>query len=155
VTGGKIPAPLWKEIMDVAEKGKTPEGFVGVPMDETYVAEVAVAEANPAKPELRLDEVPDATPATAVTPDVEDPGQDVLDGMLNLFEPKRRVTQKELKKNRILRRDRRRIAQAQQPRRAYQVPRANVKRKKRNNNFLDSLFKPERQRPKRKPLFDF
>jgi penicillin-binding protein 1A len=154
VTGGKIPAPIWKEIMDVAEKGRTPEGLAGIPMDDSFVSAVAVAAVDKPVPELRLDEVPDATPDTAANTTVEDPGQDVLDGMLNLFEPKRRVAEKRVKKRRQLRRDRaRRVAEAR-PRSSYQVPRANVKRKKRDG-FLDSLFKKDRQRPARKPLFDF
>jgi penicillin-binding protein 1A len=157
VTGGKVPAPLWKEIMDVAEKGKTPESLAGLPMDDSYVAPtIAVAAAPDQTPELRLDEVPDASPDTApdTTPTVEDdPGQDVLDGMLNLFEPKKRVGKKRAERRKFQRtRYRKRVAEARP--RSFQAQRSNARRQPRSN-FLDSLFKPQRQRTKRKPLFDF
>ncbi len=38
ITGGKIPAPTWKRIMEVAEAGLQPEGLPGIPFDEKYVA---------------------------------------------------------------------------------------------------------------------
>jgi penicillin-binding protein 1A len=145
VTGGKVPAPLWKEIMDVAERGKTPEALAGLPLDGTYT-QVAAAEPVVVP---SVDETPDVSVDTAATV-TNDPGQDVLDGMVNLFEPKKRFTNKR-EKRRKFQRNRKRFAEATP--RAYQVPRANVRREPRNN-FLDSLFKPK-QRSKRKTLFNF
>ena len=43
VTGGLLPAPIWKRIMMEAERGLQPVGFAGVPYDESYA--VAAAEA--------------------------------------------------------------------------------------------------------------
>ena len=36
VTGGRVPAPAWKRIMDVAEFGLKPAGLPGVPMDGSW-----------------------------------------------------------------------------------------------------------------------
>ncbi|NJM31333.1 MAG: hypothetical protein HC855_15735, partial [Rhizobiales bacterium] len=33
VTGGLIPAPIWKNIMMVAEQGLTPTSLAGIPLD--------------------------------------------------------------------------------------------------------------------------
>ena len=42
VTGGLIPAPAWKRIMEVAEAGEKPTSLAGIPLDDTYA--VAAAE---------------------------------------------------------------------------------------------------------------
>jgi penicillin-binding protein 1A len=92
VTGGRVPAPAWKRIMDVAELGLKPEGFAGVPMDDTYKplptpiidpALVALAPALPANKPL-VDEVATAAPDASAEPDFE--SVSVLNGMMDLFQ---------------------------------------------------------------------
>jgi penicillin-binding protein 1A len=147
VTGGKIPAPIWKDIMLVAEEGKTPTALAGLPLDGSYT-QVAAAVVNDANTPV---ESPDATADTAVAVSV-DPGQDVLDGMLNLFDNKQRpAVRKGFKKRRALR-NQRRFANADGPQ--LRLPRANVRRQPREN-ALDFWFRPKGQRKKRKTLFSF
>ena len=89
VTGGLIPAPAWKQIMDVAEAGQKPESLAGIPLDDTYTLMAA------AQPETTLTPVTDETGASASdTPLAEaDPaGVDVvLNDMFSLFEKKKPV----------------------------------------------------------------
>ena len=91
VTGGRVPAPAWKRIMDVAEAGLQPVGLPGVPLDNTYTA---------APPVLNDDLTTvatssDNTTLVAIDPALPDPAEgdgasadakDVLDGMFNLFD---------------------------------------------------------------------
>jgi penicillin-binding protein 1A len=147
VTGGRIPAPLWKSIMDVAEEGLKPEGLVGLPLNDTY-AKVATAEPPPALTGEVTDETPDATVDTA-TATSADPGQDVLNGMLNLFEKKPRVNAANPRKKRFTRTPRK-VAAGD----ALQLPKANTKRVPKRN-FLDSLFRPQEAKRKRRTLFNF
>ena len=51
VTGGMVPAPTWKRIMNVAEKNETPMGLAGLPLDKTYTA---IADANFDDPALQV-----------------------------------------------------------------------------------------------------
>jgi penicillin-binding protein 1A len=60
VTGGMVPAPTWKRIMNVAEQGEVPLGLAGIPLDESYIS---VAEANFDDPALQP---ASATPGEAV-----------------------------------------------------------------------------------------
>jgi penicillin-binding protein 1A len=143
VTGGRIPAPLWKQIMAVAEQGLKPEGLAGLPLDDSYVQ---VASAEPAQAPT-IDEVPDATADTAVST-TGDPGQDVLNGMFNLFEKKRPVASNGQKKKKS---KSRKIASGDN---SLPLPRANVEQAPRGG-FLDSLFAPEKPKKKRKTLFGF
>ena len=88
VTGGLLPAPIWKRIMMEAERGLTPVGFAGVPYDESYA--VAAAQLpQPIAPETVTDETDqargadtDSQQAAAGTGDVNG----VLNGMFDLFE---------------------------------------------------------------------
>jgi membrane peptidoglycan carboxypeptidase len=88
VTGGLLPAPIWKRIMMEAERGLTPVGFAGVPYDESYA--VAAAQVpQPIAPESVSDETDqaqgadtDSQQADAGTGDVNG----VLNGMFDLFE---------------------------------------------------------------------
>ena len=91
VTGGRVPAPAWKRIMDVAEFGLKPEGLPGVPMNETYTppltksddpALVGAAVPLPATPSP--DEVAAVTPDATVDADHE--ATNVLNGMMDLFQ---------------------------------------------------------------------
>jgi penicillin-binding protein 1A len=93
VTGGRIPAPAWKRIMDVAEFGLKPEGLPGVPLDDTYTAPLTKSEdpallataAAPALPALPgVDEVAAATSDALDNPNTE--ATNVLNGMLDLFQ---------------------------------------------------------------------
>jgi penicillin-binding protein 1A len=146
VTGGRIPAPLWKSITDVAEKSYKPKSLAGLPLDDSYT-QVAVLEPPPTV--AIADESPDVTLATAAATPSDDPGQDVLNGMLNLFDKKPAVRNKANKRkgNRATRNKRGQNA-------ALQLPRANARAAPRKN-FLDSLFDPPQQKKKRKPLFSF
>lgn len=147
VTGGRIPAPLWKSIMEVAEQGLKPEGLAGLPLDDSYT-QVASVEPPRAAATPTIDEVPDATADTAVAT-TGDPGQDVLNGMFNLFEKKRPVTAGLQKKRKVARQPRKIASDNSLP-----LPRANVERAPRRG-FLDSLFDPPKQKKKRKTLFNF
>ena len=95
VTGGRVPAPAWKRIMDVAEFGLKPEGLPGVPLDEKAtppltvindpvlgnVAPVAtVAVAQPA-----VDEEAGAI-AEAGVDQADSQSKDVLNSMIDLFQ---------------------------------------------------------------------
>jgi membrane peptidoglycan carboxypeptidase len=147
VTGGRIPAPLWKNIMDVAEQGLKPQGLAGIPLDDSF-AQVAVAEPTANTPAI-AEESPDATADTAIVAS-NDPGQDVLNGMLNLFDKKKPVIingQGRKKTSKA----RRKVASGDS---ALRLPRANANRAPKRN-FLDSLFRPQGQKKKRKPLFSF
>ncbi len=98
VTGGRVPAPAWKRIMDVAEEGLTPEGLPGVPMDDTYKVAPPVA-ANPADPVTPATD--ETVPAAAVDPALPDltaegygasaDDKNILDGMFNLFDTNGKV----------------------------------------------------------------
>ena len=83
VTGGLIPAPIWKDIMLMAEGGLKPEGLAGIPYDDSY----AVAAAEPSVPVAPPPDETDQSAAvnTPVTAQADDVSQ-VLNGMFNLFE---------------------------------------------------------------------
>ncbi len=80
VTGGMIPAPTWKRIMEVAEAGLRPAGLPGIPLDGTYTAAPAPAPGS----EPIIDEEPLAPDLVATGSSVDD-SKDVLNGMFNLF----------------------------------------------------------------------
>ncbi len=88
VTGGLLPAPVWKEIMLVAERNFEPRGLAGIPFDETYALAAAKMreEMAAAMPPAATDqqEIDDAAgmPVVAQSGDVSQ----VLKGMFNLFE---------------------------------------------------------------------
>lgn len=149
VTGGKIPAPLWKSIMDVAEEGLQPESVAGIPLDDSYT-KVASAEKPDATP-VPADETPDASAEVASTPAAEeDPARAVLDGMMSLFEKKPKPAAAQSRAARP-KPTPRKPAQVQQP---LELPQPNVRPQQRRS-FFDSLFRSSKQRTKRKPLFNF
>jgi penicillin-binding protein 1A len=138
VTGGRIPAPAWKKIMEVAEAGLAPESVAGIPLDDTYTA---VAAAEP------LDGVPiaDETPG-AVDVAVGGETRDILDDISSLFQKEQRVlTAPESAASTSLYGD---------DGDGLVLPKANV-RKKSKGDFLDSLFKPKKKKKKRKKFFSF
>ncbi len=82
VTGGVIPAPIWKRIMLVADAGKRPTGLPGIPLDASFV-QVAPEEPAPDAAPV-VDETPDVSPESQ--PEQPDEVRDVLNGMFSLFE---------------------------------------------------------------------
>ena len=83
VTGGLVPAPTWKRIMDVAEAGLKPESLPGIPLDNSYI-NAAPAAADPA---IAAAEVPVVAETPGLVPDNADAGaKDVLNGMIDLFQ---------------------------------------------------------------------
>lgn len=85
ITGGAVPAPIWKRIMLVADAGKRPTGLVGIPLDASFVQ---VAPQEPA-PDIApaSDETPDVSPESL--PEQPDDVKNVLNGMFALFEKKK------------------------------------------------------------------
>ena len=154
VTGGKIPAPLWKEIMDVAESGLTPTGLPGIPLDGTYTSAPIIVATSLAP----------ATPVTDETPDLsaplpDDEARDVLDGMFAFLE-KKPVAGEGGRKRKNQLRENRQAAFEPKPRLKSDsqlvLPRANVDPTPRRS-FLDSLFRSnaKSKRKKKKPIFNF
>jgi len=96
VTGGHIPAPAWKRIMDVAEFGLKPEGVPGVPLDETYTPPLSslpdpvlsnVANANgPVLPSKDQAATLADTEASAGDPNADAETQTVLNGIQDLIQ---------------------------------------------------------------------
>ena len=144
VTGGRIPAPTWKLIMDVAEAGLTPEGLPGIPLDQSYVP-VQVASAEPVNSVVISDETPDASPEQ--TTDTQ--AQDVLEGMFQLFEKQSpAVSGLSRKKNQ-------RKTKSATRNQLLILPKANTESGTRRS-FFDSLLRPANEKKKkRKPLFNF
>jgi penicillin-binding protein 1A len=150
VTGGRVPAPAWKRIMDVAEEGLKPEGLPGVPLDDTYAP-------PPEAIATVITPVPNA-PSATVDPAIPDPAEgygasadakDVLDDMFNLFDaPTQQATQV-------------RAATRPQPRvnsisnnQTFVLPKPNVTAKKKRT-LMDVLFGNDANKKKSKGIFGF
>jgi penicillin-binding protein 1A len=164
ITGGRVPAPIWKKIMDVAEADLKPEGFAGMPFDESYVvaaaelakqkaeeAVVANADGSLSIPQLVpavAEEAPAATPEQVSTSD----SNDVLKGMFNLFErdKPRKINAQGTAKTKANKKRRPRPQTAADSS-IYELPKANAKRESRRS-FFDRLF-GEEKKPKKKKLF--
>ncbi len=97
VTGGRVPAPAWKRIMDVAEFGLKPEPMPGVPMDanstppltainDPAVASVAPVAAAPVVAAPAQDEEAGAAGALAASDQADSQSKDVLNSMMDLFQ---------------------------------------------------------------------
>ena len=100
VTGGHVPAPAWKRIMDVAEFGLKPAGIPGVPMDaswkppltmlnDTVLAGTIGGAAMGPTISTVAPAVPDSEVTTPMLDDAEvadAQSRDVLNGMLDLFQ---------------------------------------------------------------------
>lgn len=158
VTGGLIPAPTWKRIMDVAEAGQKPVGLAGIPLDDSYTAVAA------AQPDLNLqpvsDEVdtsgqdvpPPADPNVVTTDTPSQPAANdgvdvVLKDMFSLFEKDKTPKKPAPKKPKV--------AKVQNDQ--LILPDANVSRDN-SGGFLESIFgtrDASRQRRKKKTLFGF
>lgn len=146
VTGGLIPAPTWKQIMDVAEAGLKPESLAGIPLDDTYTLTAA------AQPETTLAPVSDETDATApATPlaTTDQPGVDVvLNDMFSLFNEKKAPASQPVSKPK-------RVAGNEPD--TLVLPSANTT-KKRAKDFFESLTKPIqafKKKRKKKTLKDY
>jgi penicillin-binding protein 1A len=167
ITGGRIPAPAWKQIMTVAEDGMAPEGFAGMPLDESYAlaaaelakkkAEEAVvlsADGSEAVPNLVpsvTEEAPAATPEQAAEADAND----VLKGMFNLFEPEKKRKIINAQANTRKQRTRKQRAQVAASEGGYQVPKANAATERRGSTkrtFFERLFGTKK---KKKTLYEF
>jgi penicillin-binding protein 1A len=84
VTGGLIPAPAWKRIMEVAEAGEKPASLAGIPLDDTY----AVAAAAPDGVLVPDEESGIVTLDTGSSPRTAEGVAVVLNDMFSLFEKK-------------------------------------------------------------------
>ncbi len=168
VTGGRIPAPAWKRITLVAETGLEPEGFVGMPFDESYV--LAAAELEKKRQEeagLVTDDVGDTllpaineeTPAATTEPAAGD-ANDVLKGMFALFEDSkpRKINAQGTRKTK-------RKAKAGSPVQAarsedgeslYGLPKTAAERETKRG-FFERLFtsEPRKKKRKKKQFFEF
>jgi penicillin-binding protein 1A len=155
VTGGLLPAPVWKRIMLEAERGLKPAGLAGIPYDGSY--SVAQAEDEKAAPEAPVSDEADQASAD-VTP-AQEPADvnNVLNGMFNLFEDTPKVAA--TKPATTSQRD------------ALVLPKANVDTApgKSKRNLIEQIFggldeqpavspsqapPPEKRQKKKKNLFD-
>ncbi|MEP7172973.1 MAG: PBP1A family penicillin-binding protein [Aestuariivirga sp.] len=87
VTGGLIPAPAWKRIMEVAEAGEKPTSLAGIPLDDTYA--VAATEQAPDGALVPDDETGIITIDTGSSPTNAEGVAVVLNDMFSLFEKKK------------------------------------------------------------------
>ncbi len=171
VTGGKVPAPVWKRIMDVAEAGKPAEALAGLPITEEHLkfaaeqeklkAETQVASVDPNTVDAGKGDmetkgttgdtvifVPAAADeAPASTPDT--PGESstaVLTGMFDAFQPKTEVIKpKRVSKQR---------AKRNRTQTAYNIPetssRESSARESNDRSFIDKVFGRDKAEPRRK-----
>ena len=149
VTGGKIPAPMWKQIMLVAEEGLKPEGLPGIPLDETYKprpADIAALAQQAVVPNEAAGA--DERPVLSGQTTSADPAQDVLDGLVSLFNkpaaPAAKANQHRKKITRLKQTMSKRMPRAPEGQQA-------TKRR----SFLDKLLGSDPAKPKRKTLFEF
>jgi penicillin-binding protein 1A len=146
VTGGRVPGPAWKRIMDVAEAGLKPEGIPGVPMDGHFVPVVIAPAATIAA--LASDERPE--PQDLVLPEGQDAAtKDVLNGMFDLFQNVNDVPL-------VVRKPLKPQATKVVRQRPLVLPRANTTAKK-PSRFFERLFgtKKKLKRDKPRTIFGF
>ena len=89
VTGGLVPAPAWKRIMEVAEEGQQPASLAGIPLDETYAVAATEPPANTTL--IANEETGIITVDTGNQPANADGVAVVLNDMFSLFEKKKPV----------------------------------------------------------------
>jgi penicillin-binding protein 1A len=162
VTGGRVPAPAWKRIMEVAEEGLTPESLPGIPLDDTYTPPpVAVAAIVPSVADAPLPAVDPAVPEPAEGDGPSADAKDVLDGMFDLFDaPAKQVTQTQAQSQSPIQ-NQTRNQPAPRPRvnsvsnnQVLVLPKPNVTSKK-NRTLMDVLFGNNQNRKKSKGIFGF
>jgi penicillin-binding protein 1A len=175
VTGGLIPAPIWKNIMMVAEQGLAPASVAGIPLDETYTQ---VASLQPPELKPTTDEKSEPQSGDTAPPAQDESVTTVLNDMFNLFEKpekaKPAVTfEKKKARKRTVVSSRRRIPSkprryaevdtggevvvVRERRQTFELPRANIARSD-ERNFIEKIFGPnkkKRQRKRSKPFFSF
>jgi penicillin-binding protein 1A len=156
VTGGKIPAPMWKSIMLVAEEGKKPEALPGIPLDETYTPPpVDVAAVTPqVLPADTAVGAEEASNAPSVDP-ATDPAQDVLDGLVSLFDKSSpsNAGWKQAQKKKIARLKQTLAKHAPSSQSSGQQAAQTAPKRR---SFFDKLFgRDPPPKPKRKTLFGF
>ena len=86
VTGGLIPAPAWKRIMEVAEAGEKPTSLAGIPLDDTYT--VAATEQPECECLSRMMKRASSPSTREAQPANADGVAVVLNDMFSLFEKK-------------------------------------------------------------------
>ncbi|MGB8314881.1 MAG: PBP1A family penicillin-binding protein [Aestuariivirga sp.] len=139
VTGGLIPAPTWKQIMEVAEAGEKPASLAGIPLDDTYA--VAAAEPSAAEAPQTDDESGVVTIDTGNGPANPEGVAVVLNDMFSLFEKPKEAKPKAAK-----------VAQAQDD--TLVLPGANAGANS-ESSFIDSLFIPAEPQKKKKKKKSF
>ena len=140
VTGGLIPAPTWKQIMDVAEAGEQPASLAGIPLDDTYtVAAAAKAQNAP----LVNDETGAATVDTGGSSTNAEGVAVVLNDMFTLFD-KKKASKKTVP-----------VKDANAQDQTFALPNANANGDP-GNSFLDNLFTPAEpvKKKKKKSIFN-
>ncbi len=175
VTGGMIPAPAWKRIMNVAEQGETPMGLAGIPLDASYISvaeanteDTALQVASVALPPAAEDTAAGAAEAGVTTPDAPEPADaapkadaDPLNNLFSLFEkspakPNQVAAPRKAKsKTNVSKRKRpaapRRVvfADSADVFEPLILPRANTSRRS-NASFIEGLFNIDSDRPRKK-----
>ncbi len=96
ITGGSVPAPIWKRVHEFADRGKRPTGLLGIPLDASYV-QVAPKEPEAAAIAAIDEEAPDITIDSP--PEQPDDVKNVLNSMFELFEKKQRPGSQPSSKN--------------------------------------------------------
>ncbi len=143
VTGGLIPAPAWKRIMEVAEAGEKPASLAGIPLDGSYTVASAAENSNAA---LQPDEETGiVTIDTGAQPAKEEGVAVVLNDMFSLFESSK--TKKKAAKP-----GNAEMAKSQDG--TLVLPDANVGADS-ESSFMDSLFipvEPEKKKKKKKSM---
>jgi penicillin-binding protein 1A len=167
ITGGRVPAPAWKRIMEVAEAGQAIAALPGLPITEANLkfaeeqeklkaeAKVVAEEPNAVPPdaETKLSNaiyVPSADEQPANTPDLVAGAQSsdqVLNNMFKVFErkPTQVVKPKRAARNKVARRT------IQDTGGVYGEGRAERRQQRGDDgSFIDNLFKTRESSPKRK-----
>jgi penicillin-binding protein 1A len=172
VTGGLIPAPTWKKIMEVAEQGQQPMGLAGIPLDDTYVAAASAAPASDVPPPT--DETAgDAASAEAAPAEPQASNAAgvalVLDDLASLFEKEQPASKAQaMTRKRQASAPKQRVAQRQRPKQREAepaapfepliLPEANTRSRVSDGRFLEGLFNLDdrpRKKRKKKSLFEF
>lgn len=149
ITGGRVPAPIWKRVQEIADRGLPPASLPGVPLDDTYLPLVVeVLPVAEAVLPIGNDETPDLSAESAV--EETDDVKNVLDGMFALFkEPAKTTGVKRITPGRV--------SQVKAAGRVLKLPSSNTEVEKKQN-FLEKLFSPRKREQKKKVkkgLFDF
>lgn len=145
VTGGLVPAPAWKQIMELAEAGQQPTSLAGIPLDDTYA--VAAAEQPQNTTLIANEETGIITIDTGSSPTNAEGVAVVLNDMFSLFEEKKPAKKATKPKT---------VKVARTLDEILVLPGANANADS-EKSFLDNLFIPfepqKKKKKKKKPLF--